>query len=155
MFHLKLDLSISLLYFWLLRRKPTAVTVDHFGLCLTFCRQAKPFGVTLNHFTFRWVDWCDTIPLRLTINHLPITWAISHHSEPFVSSHSTKVQLAEPFVISALNHFSKHLANFFFLISSIRIAAQFLNCINYWYWRFYFTKGDLSIYILNKSLEIR
>ena len=114
MFHLKLDLSISLLYFWLLRRKPTAVTVDHFGLCLTFCRQAKPFGVTLNHFTFRWVDWCDTIPLRLTINHLPITWAISHHSEPFVSSHSTKVQLAEPFVISALNHFSKHLANLFF-----------------------------------------
>ena len=54
LFHFKLDLTISLLYFWRLRGKPTVVTLNHFGLYLTICRHAKAFKVTLNHFTWRY-----------------------------------------------------------------------------------------------------
>ena len=53
LFYFKLDLPISLLYFWRSRRKPTVVTLNHFGLYETICRHAKAFEVTLNHFTLR------------------------------------------------------------------------------------------------------
>ena len=47
LFHFQLDLSISLLCFWRLRRKPTAVLLNHFGLYKTFRRHAKPFHLTV------------------------------------------------------------------------------------------------------------
>ena len=43
LYHFKLDLPISLLYFWRSRRKPTVVTLNHFGLYETICRHAKAF----------------------------------------------------------------------------------------------------------------